>query len=60
MKLAAATAIAECVSPADLAPEYIVPRVFHPGGVGRVAAAVEKAAIQTGVAGGVAAPDGNA
>ncbi len=60
MKLAAATAIAECVSPADLAPEYIVPRVFHPGGVRRVAAAVEKAAIQTGVAGGVAAPDGNA
>jgi malate dehydrogenase (oxaloacetate-decarboxylating) len=60
MKLAAATAIAECVSPADLAPEYIVPRVFHPGGVRRVAAAVEKAAIQTGVARGVAAPDGNA
>jgi malate dehydrogenase (oxaloacetate-decarboxylating) len=33
MKLAAATAIAECVSSADLAPDYIVPRVFHPGGV---------------------------
>jgi len=60
MKLAAATAIAECVSPADLAPEYIVPRVFHPGGVRRVADAVEKAAIQSGVARGVVAPGGNA
>jgi malate dehydrogenase (oxaloacetate-decarboxylating) len=60
MKLAAAIAIAECVSSADLAPEYVVPRVFHPGGVRKVADAVEKAAIQTGVAGGIVAPGGNA
>lgn len=50
MKLAAARAIAECVSPTDLAPEYIVPRVFHPGGVRKVADAVKMAAIQSGVA----------
>ena len=59
MKLAAATAIAECVSPADLAPEYIVPRMFHPGGVRKVAEAVENAAIRTGVARGIAVGTGS-
>ena len=35
MKLAAATAIAECVSSADLAPEYIVPGSFTPAVSGK-------------------------
>ena len=56
MKLAAATAVAECVSPADLAPEYIGPRIFHLGGLRNVAEAVENAAIQTGVARSIVLP----
>jgi malate dehydrogenase (oxaloacetate-decarboxylating) len=51
MKLAAAHAIATCISPAELSPEYIVPSVFNRGVVQRVAAAVQAAAAQGGVSG---------
>jgi malic enzyme len=50
MKLAAAKAIAGCISQAELSPEYIVPSVFNRKVVDRVAAAVQKAAIKTRVA----------
>jgi len=51
MKLAAAYAIAGCISPQELHPEYIVPSVFSREVVKRVAAAVEAAAVKTHVAG---------
>ena len=50
MKLAAANAIASCISRRELSPEYIVPSVFNREVVQRVAAAVSEAAIKTGVA----------
>jgi len=50
MKLAAAHAIAGCISQRELNTEYIVPSVFNRSVVQRVAAAVEAAAIKTGVA----------
>ena len=50
MKLAAAQAIAGCISRRELHPEYIVPSVFNREVVKCVAAAVEKAAIKTRVA----------
>jgi len=48
MKLAAAGAIAECVTD-DLAPDHIVPSVFDPHVATKVAAAVAQAAIDDGV-----------
>jgi malate dehydrogenase (oxaloacetate-decarboxylating) len=50
MKLAAAHAIADCISPHELNPEYIVPSVFNREVAQRVADAVQKAAIKAGVA----------
>ena len=50
MKLAAAEAIAACVGPRELGPEYIIPSVFNRSVVERVAAAVTAAARKTGVA----------
>ena len=50
MKLAAARAIAGCITPRQLSPEYIVPSVFNREVVQRVAAAVTEAAIKSGVA----------
>jgi malate dehydrogenase (oxaloacetate-decarboxylating) len=50
MKQAAAQAIANCIAPSELHPEYIVPSVFNRDVVVRVAAAVERAAIRTRVA----------
>ncbi len=50
MKQAAAQAIAGCIRPRELSPEYIVPSVFNREIVERVAAAVERAAIKAGVA----------
>jgi malate dehydrogenase (oxaloacetate-decarboxylating) len=50
MKLAAAYAIAECVSRDELSEEYIVPSVFNRRVVSEVARAVIEAAIRTGVA----------
>jgi malate dehydrogenase (oxaloacetate-decarboxylating) len=50
MKLAAARAIAACIAPAELSPEYIVPSVFNREVVKRVAKAVAAAAIKSGIA----------
>jgi len=50
MKIAAARAIAECVRPDELTPEYIIPSVFNKKVVPAVARAVARAAQQTGVA----------
>jgi malate dehydrogenase (oxaloacetate-decarboxylating) len=50
MKRAAAVAIAELVSPAELRPDYIIPGPFDPRVAPAVARAVAKAAIETGVA----------
>ena len=46
MKMAAAQAIADLISPEELNPDYIIPSVFDPRVVPAVAAAVEQAAIQ--------------
>ncbi|MBI2153075.1 MAG: NAD-dependent malic enzyme [Candidatus Rokubacteria bacterium] len=48
MKIAAARAIAECVRPEELTPEYIIPSVFNKKVVPAVARAVTGAAQQTG------------
>lgn len=50
MQLAAAHAIADCISRRELSPEYIVPSVFNRDVVRSVATAVEEAAVRTGVA----------
>lgn len=50
MKLAAAKAIAGCITPSELNEEYIVPSVFNKQVVRRVARAVEAAAYDSGVA----------
>ncbi len=50
MKLAAAHAIAGCISRRELSPEYIVPSVFNRAVAQRVATAVTEAAIKTRVA----------
>ncbi len=49
MKLAAAKAIAACVSPEDLAADHIVPSVFDVRVARRVAEAVAQAAVAEGV-----------
>ena len=49
MKLAAAVAIAESVTDAQLSPQFVVPSVFDRSVVDRVAPAVSKAAIADGV-----------
>ena len=49
MKLAAAVAIAESVSDADLSPEFVVPSVFDKTIVEKVAPAVAAAAVRDGV-----------
>ena len=49
MKLAAAKAIANCISSDELSEEYIVPSVFNKQVVRHVARAVEAAARKTGV-----------
>ena len=50
MKQEAARAIAGCISPREVSAEYIVPSVFNRQVVQRVAAAVQRAALQAGVA----------
>jgi malate dehydrogenase (oxaloacetate-decarboxylating) len=50
MKIAAANAIAELISDAELAEDYIIPRPFDPRVVPNVAARVAEAAIGSGVA----------
>jgi len=49
MKIAAAIAIAELVSTAELCPDYVIPAPFDPRVGPAVAKAVSKAAIATGV-----------
>ncbi|MED5220953.1 MAG: malic enzyme-like NAD(P)-binding protein, partial [Actinomycetota bacterium] len=49
MKLAAAKAIADSVSPADLLPSFVVPSVFDKSVPYRVAEAVAAAAVADGV-----------
>jgi malate dehydrogenase (oxaloacetate-decarboxylating) len=50
MKVAAAHAIAACVSPSELSEEYIIPSVFNKTVAPAVAEAVARAAHATGVA----------
>lgn len=50
MKLAAAYAIASCVSDSELNEDYIIPGVFNPNVATKVAEAVVQAAQKTGVA----------
>lgn len=50
MKLAAAHAIASCISDAELSADYIIPSVFNRKVTVAVASAVEDAAYSTGVA----------
>jgi malate dehydrogenase (oxaloacetate-decarboxylating) len=50
MKVAAARAIADCISPEELSEEYIVPSIFNKQVTRRVARAVEAAARASGVA----------
>jgi malate dehydrogenase (oxaloacetate-decarboxylating) len=56
MKQAAAKAIAGCISPAELSPEYIVPSVFNREVVARVAQAVQRVAVRAGQARRTARP----
>jgi malate dehydrogenase (oxaloacetate-decarboxylating) len=49
MKVAAARAIAACVTPDELAPDHVIPSVFHPGVAPAVAAACAEAARVDGV-----------
>jgi malate dehydrogenase (oxaloacetate-decarboxylating) len=51
MKIAAATAIAECIPAEELSADYIIPSVFNRRVGKRVARAVARAARKTGVAG---------
>lgn len=50
MKQAAAHAIAGCIRPRELSPEYIVPSVFNREVVRCVAEAVQRVAVKSGVA----------
>lgn len=50
MKMAAAIAIASCVSDEELAPDFIIPSPFNPQVVQKVAEAVKETAKQTNVA----------
>ncbi len=50
MKLAAAHAIAACITDAELSADYIIPSVFNRRVTVAVASAVEDAAYDTGVA----------
>ncbi|WP_019242895.1 MULTISPECIES: NAD(P)-dependent malic enzyme [Bacillus] len=50
MKMAAVEAIASLVSPEELEPNYVIPGPFDPRVAPEVAAAVAKAAMETGVA----------
>ena len=50
MKLAAARALAACVSPRELGEEYIIPSVFNKNVAPAIAGAVASAAHETAVA----------
>ena len=57
MKIAAAYAIANLISAAELTPEYVIPAAFDPRVAPAVAAAVAKAAIDSKVARQIIDPD---
>ncbi|HEU4963030.1 MAG TPA: malic enzyme-like NAD(P)-binding protein [Bacilli bacterium] len=50
MKIAAAYAIANLIEESELSPDYVIPRPFDPRVAPNVAAAVARAAMETGVA----------
>ncbi len=50
MKIAAAKAIAGCISKQELGEDYIIPSVLNPAVVPRVAQAVAAAAVRSGAA----------
>ncbi|MDD4701332.1 MAG: NAD-dependent malic enzyme, partial [Desulfovibrio sp.] len=50
MKIAAAYAIAELVTPEELRPDFIIPSTLNAEVAPRVAAATAKAAIESGIA----------
>lgn len=50
MKIAAAHAIAKLIDEEELSPDYVIPRAFDPRVAPNVAAAVAKAAMESGVA----------
>lgn len=50
MKLAAAQAIAEIISPEELSADYIIPKPFDPRVAVKVASAVAQVAVETGIA----------
>jgi len=52
MALAAAQALADCVSPEELSPDYVMPKIFDFRTAPRIAQAVAQAAIETGEAKG--------
>jgi malate dehydrogenase (oxaloacetate-decarboxylating) len=60
MNLAAARAIAACISEDELFEEYIIPSVFNKAVVEAVAHAVQESAIETGVAQRLTAPGADA
>jgi malate dehydrogenase (oxaloacetate-decarboxylating) len=52
MALAAAQALADCVTPEELSPDHVMPKIFDFRTAPRIAEAVARAAIQTGEAKG--------
>ena len=52
MALAAAQALADCVRPEELSPDYVMPKIFDFRAAPRIAEAVARAAIETGEAKG--------
>ena len=52
MALAAAQALADCVTPEELSPDYVMPKIFDFRTAPRIAEAVARAAIETGEAKG--------
>lgn len=56
MAFAAAQALADCVSPRELSPDYVMPKIFDFQVAPRIAEAVARAAIETGEAKGEVDP----
>jgi len=56
MALAAAQALADCVTPGELSPDYVMPKIFDFRVAPRIAEAVAKAAIESGEARGETDP----
>ncbi len=56
MALAAAQALADCVTPEELSPDYVMPKIFDFRVAPRIAEAVARAAIETGEAQGETDP----